>query len=422
MEMNNGREAYNNSFACVAESNNRYNAWVGNVLGRSGYHASGGGAFYDLNNTQNTTGFDGGIFCTGYAGTDRSSGTALNGFDTKVLTTAEIKDNYNYFDNGIHSTEAIGTDSIANSWYYTSKPVWYGAGPWPWVDPGSPTTAVSSNLPAGARYFASLPAGGTAGYYTFNGNEQFLVKDWATGVSSSTPGITLSCWVKVAAAGITTANAAPVIGVHSAFDAASFGIEIGGTGGNTNKPIAYSVNNAGSASGNAVGTTLLNDGQWHLLTAEFTGTASRAIYVDGNATAQATDTTSVTPDPALEALVVALGEIPQKNNPDGYTGGPFSAAYPGVWTVALTGTEITNLKTAAPSTVHASALQSAPPFTGASPEPDTATNPPVLAKGPSGGGAAPSYSSGGPLAPAPTPTPSNTNWYYYYDKYQHRHF
>ena len=44
--------------------------------------------------------------------------------------------------------------TIPDSLYLTSKPAFFGANPWPWVDP---TTGKTSTLPAKARFDSNTP-------------------------------------------------------------------------------------------------------------------------------------------------------------------------------------------------------------------------------------------------------------------------
>ena len=44
--------------------------------------------------------------------------------------------------------------TIPKSFYLTGKPSFFGANPWPWVEP---TTGTTSTLPAKARYDAGTP-------------------------------------------------------------------------------------------------------------------------------------------------------------------------------------------------------------------------------------------------------------------------
>lgn len=65
---------------------------------------------------------------------------------------ATLKNNYNYVNDAVPGTEAIGTDTQAASYLYSSRPAWFGGLAWPPVDPKNPATAIPANLPAGYRF------------------------------------------------------------------------------------------------------------------------------------------------------------------------------------------------------------------------------------------------------------------------------
>jgi hypothetical protein len=135
------------TFPFIAERNNRYLSAVANILGTDSYHTG-----YRLQNESSSIHDEKSIFILGYAGTTLS----LTDYDTGVTNTILILGNYNTVDDAIPAVESLGGDTLASSWYYDSKPAWFGDRTWPWVDPASPTLALSTkgytNFPAGYRY------------------------------------------------------------------------------------------------------------------------------------------------------------------------------------------------------------------------------------------------------------------------------
>jgi hypothetical protein len=81
--------------------------------------------------------------------------------------------NYNTFNAAIPSAEttALGGNTVATSYIYTSKPSWFGDRPWPWCDPSNPSQSNTyTNLPAGYRAAngEDPPAGGGSGNAAIN--------------------------------------------------------------------------------------------------------------------------------------------------------------------------------------------------------------------------------------------------------------
>jgi hypothetical protein len=84
--------------------------------------------------------------------------------DTDVVRTTLFKANYSYTSDSIPSVESIGSDTLADSWYLSAKPSWFGSMTWPPFDPFNPPTAPNTTsvmyIPAQYRYY--------------NGNESYL--------------------------------------------------------------------------------------------------------------------------------------------------------------------------------------------------------------------------------------------------------
>jgi hypothetical protein len=71
-----------------------------------------------------------------------------------ATTTAELfrHGNFDYVSGAVSWSSTVSTQSLPDSLYLSGKPAFFGANPWPWVDPAGPTrTAV---LPAKARFDA----------------------------------------------------------------------------------------------------------------------------------------------------------------------------------------------------------------------------------------------------------------------------
>jgi len=135
---------------------------VGNILGKTGQSYPGIYSF-GLPNMGNSS----------YTGTVQLSlgttwanwGTAAgaSGFqelDLDVQATTILKGNYNTVAGGIPAGETLGTDTLPNSFYRSSKPAWFGNLAWPAFDPANPNQSIQA-IPAGYRYVnGSDPAGG----------------------------------------------------------------------------------------------------------------------------------------------------------------------------------------------------------------------------------------------------------------------
>ena len=141
---------------------------LGNILGTTGmtgYEATssdaGDGYIYQLgypnigNNTYSSTAEP----STGDWWSDWPGGTELpTGFqerDLDVANTIVRKGNYNTYNSAIPAGEALGGDTLPNSYYVSSKPAWFYGLAWPPFDPADPVvdlTASYEAIPAGYRY------------------------------------------------------------------------------------------------------------------------------------------------------------------------------------------------------------------------------------------------------------------------------
>jgi hypothetical protein len=144
---------------CVAvEYYNRYWNIIGNVLGTIGQQNK-----YMCDSTSQTVGSTGTIFILGpYS----SFGSDFSTYDVNSYTSGLyilLHGNWDSVQQTVSWESSIADHSIPNSYYLASKPTWFGDRPWPPIDSSSPTTAVSTNIPAGYRYFygSEPPADGT---------------------------------------------------------------------------------------------------------------------------------------------------------------------------------------------------------------------------------------------------------------------
>jgi pectate lyase-like protein len=74
--------------------------------------------------------------------------------DPQTLSTVIRDGNYDYLTNALHWHTTPAGFTIPTSLYLTAKPAFFGASPWPWVDP---TAGTTHTLPAKARYDAGTP-------------------------------------------------------------------------------------------------------------------------------------------------------------------------------------------------------------------------------------------------------------------------
>jgi hypothetical protein len=122
-----------------------YSYWmsfVGNVLGASGQMS---GWVYD------STGPDAmskpSIFLLGW------DDASPQPYDPKTVTTTLREGNWDWVQQK-QSWDTLSQRALPNSLYLTQKPAFFGANPWPWVDPSTGTTYT---LPAKARFDAGTP-------------------------------------------------------------------------------------------------------------------------------------------------------------------------------------------------------------------------------------------------------------------------
>ncbi len=83
-------------------------------------------------------------------------GKTLQELDLNVKNTMIRHGNYDYLNHSITWDAAISDQAIPNSFFRSSKPVWFGSLPWPPFDPANPPGAFNDanvcRIPAGYRY------------------------------------------------------------------------------------------------------------------------------------------------------------------------------------------------------------------------------------------------------------------------------
>lgn len=96
--------------------------------------------------------------------------------DSQVTNSMIRKNNYCFvtdgagnYTNGVPSVESIGTTNMVSSYFYTSRPSWWGpSSNWPSIGPDLPFTDAKIFLPAKSRFFGdtnylnALPVGAIA--------------------------------------------------------------------------------------------------------------------------------------------------------------------------------------------------------------------------------------------------------------------
>jgi hypothetical protein len=125
---------------------------VGNVLGAPGL----AGTTYqstDAANCRNSAPF---IYRFNY---DSASGycTFPSPVDYRASSSVLRHGNFDYATNAVQWSPTTSSRTLPSSLYLTSKPAFFGANPWPWVDPASASRVYS--LPAKARFDAGRPNG-----------------------------------------------------------------------------------------------------------------------------------------------------------------------------------------------------------------------------------------------------------------------
>ena len=90
-----------------------------------------------------------------YLACERGKGPGPSGFqelDLDVKATALLRGNYNYKDNGVPESEALGQAALPKSLYLKEKPAWFGNLDWPAFGPD--TDFAKNKIPAQVRFEA----------------------------------------------------------------------------------------------------------------------------------------------------------------------------------------------------------------------------------------------------------------------------
>jgi hypothetical protein len=124
---------------------------VGNVLGAPGLS----GAQYETNAPSTCMTFVPFVYRFNYDGATGYC-TFPTPVDTQASDTLLRHGNYDYVTRAVQWSPTVSTQTLPASLYLTSKPAFFGATPWPWIDPTGPTITT---LPAKARFDAGTPNG-----------------------------------------------------------------------------------------------------------------------------------------------------------------------------------------------------------------------------------------------------------------------
>jgi len=134
-----------------------WDSFIGNILGRSGHMA--GWHYTDPAMSCDAKGNN----CAGNNANWRNSDIWKLGYDPerwgmrpdpRTLSTVIRDGNYDFLTNSQHWHNTAHGFALPNSMYLTSKPAFFGADQWPWIDP---STGTIYTLPAKARYDAGAP-------------------------------------------------------------------------------------------------------------------------------------------------------------------------------------------------------------------------------------------------------------------------
>jgi len=166
------------------EAWNRYYNFVGNVLGKIGYHTRYEAAASSSTDAGNASIGDKSIYTLGYSGNE---GTILSPIpnDTLVKVTmmrwgnydtvhaatqwnaSEVPSSLSAFSNAVP-----GNQALPNSFYVSAKPSWWTATPWPAIGPdvagGADPTGHAHKIPAHACYDTTSKTGGILNFNAVN--------------------------------------------------------------------------------------------------------------------------------------------------------------------------------------------------------------------------------------------------------------
>lgn len=127
---------------------NHDEAFVGNVLGKSGYPNT-----YETSYANNGSP-DTSIYGLGYW---IYTWNYPAQYDDRVVTTLVREGNFDYETGAVQWDAGTADRTLPASLYLPAPPSWWGSSPWPPFDPGQPSAADYLNLPAGAAWQAAFP-------------------------------------------------------------------------------------------------------------------------------------------------------------------------------------------------------------------------------------------------------------------------
>lgn len=157
----------------------RFNNFVGNVLGTSGYHTN----YENSNGPQGVKGnYDRSIYGIGYTGSSETNSAA--GYDMITVTSLLRWGNYDYATATTRWNSAEiptgnvvpASHSLPLSFYLYSKPSWFGSTPFPPIGPdvtgGNDPSGHAHDIPAKRCYTTVMggPADGSGSIRPFNAN------------------------------------------------------------------------------------------------------------------------------------------------------------------------------------------------------------------------------------------------------------
>ena len=166
------------------EAWNRYYNFIGNVLGKSGYHTGYEAAASSSTDAGNASVGDKSIYTLGYSGNEGTNQSPIPN-DTLVKVTmmrwgnydtvhaaaqwnaSEVPSSLGQFGNAVP-----GNQTLPTSLYLSGKPLWWAAVPWPAIGPdvsgGQDPTGHAHRIPAHACYDSTSKTGGILNFNALN--------------------------------------------------------------------------------------------------------------------------------------------------------------------------------------------------------------------------------------------------------------
>jgi hypothetical protein len=172
-----------NTVPVTIQGYTRFNNYVGNVLGTSGYHTH-----YQSTPSAPTGDYIHVIYGLGWTSAETCD---VQGCDNIVITSLLRWGNFDYVTNAVRwdsleipSGNAVpASHTLAPSWYLASKPAFFGSVPWPPIGPdvtgGQDVSGHAYHIPAYNcfRTVMNGPADGSGSVLTFNANRCYSAVD-----------------------------------------------------------------------------------------------------------------------------------------------------------------------------------------------------------------------------------------------------